>query len=693
MFKTNNIKYLLKIIIFVCISVCTLTFINEKSVLAGQILTTDGNASQYAKYITMPSINMRYDYIIINETSYKKSQLTSFHPEGYIPRNNGSSGYSTSIVGDIISLVVTERSEWNFCRVEIYGFNLEYNKLFTVVDVPKNSTNTILFFTGFNMNDTAQGTFLNAHIVDISKIPKNQRVHVSSNLGIRQSSGWHLVNHNAVVFLLNEIPDTEAPTGTFSINSKEWDNQDVLVNFNPDDGDGSGVLRWRYRLSPNAGASYGAWSNYIVGDIDTTISLNSNGQWKIEIETEDNKNNIGNMYSGIYKIDKTAPIAPIINVSTTNWTNQNVNVTINHGIDNESGIKELQYKINTSGTWTKYTSSIPFITEGIYTLYARNIDNAGNVSVEVSETVKIDKSAPNFTVNTVNNIVETSNKKVIIQIRNISDNYSGAAYAQVSENSTFSGASWIPMSTPKDMDYILSKEFGMKTIYVRMKDNTENISNHKSLNIELKADKPNIPQILNKDNQLFITGEEYVLEWKYSDPNEILNGNNLYQSKAEVFFENIETLQKSSIVVHGSITSYSLNFLKDGVYNMKVEVYNSEGKSNASNSMVVRKNRFNKSSIINTIQFEAAGSNIKYIKLVHDSFIPSDITLTVKVYYDDGTGFSPIKAIDAEFNKIIQLPSPSKKLFIEYSINYIKSVSNIYIDTTSIIDKIQVYGL
>ena len=78
------------------------------------------------------------------------------------------------------------------------------------------------------------------------------------------------------------------------------------------------------------------------------------------------------------------------NYSTTNWTNQNVNVTITKA--NAVSGYTIQYSTNNT-TWKNYTSAVPMTANG--TIYARLVDNAGNVGTAVTGSVsKIDKTAP-----------------------------------------------------------------------------------------------------------------------------------------------------------------------------------------------------------------------------------------------------------------------------------------------------------
>ncbi len=104
--------------------------------------------------------------------------------------------------------------------------------------------------------------------------------------------------------------------------------------------------------------------------------------------------------------DTTGPTAPAISFggyTSGTWTTQNISFTLSGGSDGTgSGIQKLQYKISSAGTWTNYSTAVTISTEGETTIYARAVDNAGNVTPDAqaaTATAKIDKTAPAVTFN------------------------------------------------------------------------------------------------------------------------------------------------------------------------------------------------------------------------------------------------------------------------------------------------------
>lgn len=192
------------------------------------------------------------------------------------------------------------------------------------------------------------------------------------------------------------------------------------------------------------------------GKIKDTTSTLSNNPFSKKISL-DNKYTIGgytinvtvvNKVSGIRNtqtinfgvVDNIPPTSPKISVDDSEWTNSNVNVNITEGVDRESGVDYTEYRIN-NGNWNKYGGPFVISNEGISKVESRTVDKAGNRSSIVSNTVKIDKSAP--IVNITPNIVGNTHKNVILKV-NTTDNISGV------KNITYLGENMLKNSEFKE---------------------------------------------------------------------------------------------------------------------------------------------------------------------------------------------------------------------------------------------------
>jgi hypothetical protein len=183
--------------------------------------------------------------------------------------------------------------------------------------------------------------------------------------------------------------DTVAPSApAVTPSTTDWTNGDVTVTVSSGSDSNSGVNRTEYKLE---GATVQDWTPYTG-----TITITNEGQTTITARTIDNAGNISATASGMVQIDKTGPAGPVITPSTTDWTNQDVTVTIAPGADATSGVKKTEYRLAgaTTQDWTTYTAPITITNSGETTVYARTIDNIDNTSSESAYVVRIDKDAP-----------------------------------------------------------------------------------------------------------------------------------------------------------------------------------------------------------------------------------------------------------------------------------------------------------
>ncbi len=101
----------------------------------------------------------------------------------------------------------------------------------------------------------------------------------------------------------------------------------------------------------------------------------------------------------IGNIDKTPPEAPTIKTSATETTGSSITATIEPGNDEGSGIKTTEYCLKgaTNTEWSTYNKGydITITSKGETEIWARSIDNAGNVSDIAKKTVKIKSESSN----------------------------------------------------------------------------------------------------------------------------------------------------------------------------------------------------------------------------------------------------------------------------------------------------------
>ena len=109
-------------------------------------------------------------------------------------------------------------------------------------------------------------------------------------------------------------------------------------------------------------------------------------------------------------IDKTAPTAPTISGISAGYFNTNQIFTVS----GEAGAT-IEYSTNNGGLWTAYSGAVTLSAEGIYNVFARQTDQAGNGPITTSSaiTIIIDKTAPSAYTVAIDQAINNSNQTVL----------------------------------------------------------------------------------------------------------------------------------------------------------------------------------------------------------------------------------------------------------------------------------------
>jgi hypothetical protein len=194
-------------------------------------------------------------------------------------------------------------------------------------------------------------------------------------------------------------------------------------------------------------------------------------------------------YAGTIIVDKTAPGAPALLINNPTYSNADKVVTIQHGADSGgSGVLKSQYRIGANGVWTDYVSAINVTQEGV-NIYARTLDNAGNIGAVSELDPKIDKTVPTAPTITTDKAGK-SNTNVTVTITPGTDAKSGVARTEYA----LSGATvsdWKTYSAP----FQVTNE-GQTIISARTVDNAGNFSSAKTAVIHIDKTGPAKPTIV-----------------------------------------------------------------------------------------------------------------------------------------------------------------------------------------------------
>jgi len=265
--------------------------------------------------------------------------------------------------------------------------------------------------------------------------------------------------------------DTTQPTGTISINSgAAWTNStSVTLTLSASDAH-SGVSKMQFS---NDGVVFSSEEDYATSKSWTLTT--GEGTKTVYVQYKDSADNWSGSISDTITLDTTPPTGTISINSGAAYTNS-TSVTLTLSASDSSGVSKMQFSNDgvvfsseedyaTSKSWTLTAS------DGLKTVYVRYKDNAGNWSGPIGDTITLDTTSPTGTIS-INNGDGYTNSTAVTLTLSASDS-SGASKMEFSND----GVSW-----SSEEDYATSKSWtltasdGLKTVYVRYKDNASNWS-------------------------------------------------------------------------------------------------------------------------------------------------------------------------------------------------------------------------
>lgn len=256
-----------------------------------------------------------------------------------------------------------------------------------------------------------------------------------------------------------------------TVGTNGWYTSDATLNLNATDAD-SGVAYTEYRLNA------GEWTK-----VTGPVALTADGTHVVEYRSIDNSGNVETTQSQTLQIDKTAPVTSLTsnaNAGDNGWSTSDV--TLNwEATDAGIGVDYTEYRIN-AGEWTKVTESLVLSNDGTYTVEYRSVDKTGNVETAQSQTVRIDRVAPETSL-TVNAITENDGWYTTdaTLLWNATDANSGVAYTEYRIN----GGEWTTMTGP-----VTFTEAGVYVVEYRSVDNNGNVENVKSQTFQVDNTPP-----------------------------------------------------------------------------------------------------------------------------------------------------------------------------------------------------------
>ncbi|MCK5702040.1 MAG: hypothetical protein KAI29_12840, partial [Cyclobacteriaceae bacterium] len=202
----------------------------------------------------------------------------------------------------------------------------------------------------------------------------------------------------------------------------------------------------------------------------------------------DKAGNISETISTSIKIDTEPPKNASISIDNGEKyvTNKDRKIKISMHVDGATGMRISQNKSFRDVKWEPIASSKEIIlseADGEKTYYAQFSDDAGNLSEIVKSKIILDTTPPKFNKFAINDGAEWTNhaeKKV-----NLSIDAEGAMEMMISDNPGFSNSSWESFKSTIP-NYELPGEDGEKVLFIKLKDESGNVSRVATAKINLK---------------------------------------------------------------------------------------------------------------------------------------------------------------------------------------------------------------
>ncbi len=207
-------------------------------------------------------------------------------------------------------------------------------------------------------------------------------------------------------------------------------------------------------------------------------TINDNAVW-VRARSCDLAGNLSNwdVCDTPFGVDNANPSGTISINNGAPTTTFNIVTLYLTGADNLSGVTQMQFSNNGTNwsDWESFSTTRNWnlfsyggnTNYGIKTVYTKFKDAAGNVSAVYNDQIEYISPSPVLGSFVINNNASTTSS-VNVTLNNSATN--NPTYYMASENSNFSGASWLPYSTAPY--FILSSGYGTKTVYFKVKNST-----------------------------------------------------------------------------------------------------------------------------------------------------------------------------------------------------------------------------
>jgi hypothetical protein len=159
--------------------------------------------------------------------------------------------------------------------------------------------------------------------------------------------------------------------------------------------------------------------------------------------------------------------------------------------------------------WISYETRVPWklsAGDGMKTVYAKFKDRNGEISTAEAQ-IELDREPPtNISISINSGMTYTNDKNRMVTLDFTADD---ATQMQLSPRDDFAGVNWMPII--KQKKYQLLGEDGTKILFVRFRDEANNVSNPVSATIVLDRKAPSNPKIVINNGDEFSKTNEVTL--------------------------------------------------------------------------------------------------------------------------------------------------------------------------------------
>lgn len=232
----------------------------------------------------------------------------------------------------------------------------------------------------------------------------------------------------------------------------------------------------------------GTWQKYVTFVEKWTLE-GDDGSKTVYVKFKDRAGNETEPVSANIVLDRQEPVGESVVVDGgADYTNDPLQkVTLELKAE---GAKEMMIAhdkfFRSPAKWLPYTTSKAWTLrgkDGKKEVWVKFRDEAGNESSPAIAKIRLDTEPPiprGFTINSKQN--STSDRAVTLTIK-----ASGAKMMMISDNGKFDGASWEEYSPSKV--FTLTGGFGLKRLFIKYKDDAENVSSHVFADIVLLGEE------------------------------------------------------------------------------------------------------------------------------------------------------------------------------------------------------------